>query len=161
MIKGLNKNERQIIWRKLHPIDKELLHCAINCNRTFIVNRKTIAYATQYGYLELLQFMRPYKIRSSELHEAAFQGYLDTLKWIENEKNLCKYEIFFPSICNGAIKGGQTNILDYIKTRGYDIGIHSTSCVLGGIKPQIRIWFIENGYENALKGAEIWLKYCR
>jgi hypothetical protein len=85
LLKGLNKNERQIIWRKLHPIDLQLLHCAICPTREM---PKFVPYAMINGFMNLLESIQYSSILWSDLvYNVAFNGHVDVLKWIKSDSH--------------------------------------------------------------------------
>ena len=84
LLKGLNKYERQIIWRKLHPVDFDLLRCAMNQYRIYsnYGNEEFVMYAVSYGYLELLQMGPIASIESTAVYACIVYGNVAIVKWL-------------------------------------------------------------------------------
>jgi hypothetical protein len=187
LLKGLNKNERQIIWRKLHPVDFDLLRCAMNQYRIYsnYGNEEFVLYAASHGYLELLQMGPITSIKPTAVYCAAYHGHIPVLQWVINNNRLHdngRYSHFigyaagkggqvhviewycnfigsepFYEICDGAISGGKTKILDYLKKQGYILSKHLSACIIYG-NVEIVKWLIANGItitENYIKLAAI------
>lgn len=151
---SLNKNERNIIWRKLNRNDLEMLQCAYNTHRDYPSHSSFVLYACTYGYLDLLQKIPWYQIQMSYncTEMATMYGHLHILQWVV-ENNLLQsgnwrmlgecaakhgqnhiVEWLFNclgssqelcrGICIGAIKGGHIPILELVKKYGYRIPLH-------------------------------------
>jgi hypothetical protein len=52
----------------------------------------------------------------------------------------------FYEICNGAIEGGKTNILDYLKKNRYNFDNHAFHCASYGAIEAVK-WFLSNGID--------------
>jgi hypothetical protein len=139
LLKGLNKNERQIIWRKLHPIDLQLLHCAI-CSTREMPN--FVPYAMINGFMNLLESIQYSSLWNDLVYNVAFNGHVDVLKWVKSDS---RYVFFYAR--KGAINGNQCNVLEYLQACGlYDV-IDSNSihyCVNHGNIHTLE-WFVSNG----------------
>jgi hypothetical protein len=138
LLKGLNKNERQLIWRKLHPIDLQLLHCAICSTREM---PKFVPYAMINGFMNLLESVQYSPSRDDLIYNVAFNGHVDVLKWAKINRN-----IIFHFANRGAINGGQCNVLDYLKSCGFDLmdSNHVLYCIKHGNVKTLE-WFVSNG----------------
>jgi hypothetical protein len=114
LLKGLNKNERQIIWRKLHKYDKDLLHCAIN--PSFLFNNFNhddfISYAMTHGYIDLLEMRSVYNsITSSVIYDTASYGHLDVIRWVIRKGH--RSGTYNHNIGHAAGYGGQLHIVEW------------------------------------------------
>jgi hypothetical protein len=65
---------------------------------------------------------------------------LDMVEWYST---FCGIETFY-AICNGAIQGGKTNILDYLKKNRYNFDNHTYNCAAFGAIEAVK-WFLSNG----------------
>jgi hypothetical protein len=107
----LNKDERQIIWRKLDRVDLEVLRVAHNPTYVPMVN--IAFYAAKNGYLELLQWVRNYEPSTIAdcVYTAIEHEHFNILKWLKDENLIPDYY----NICCGASQLGYLNVLKWAR----------------------------------------------
>jgi hypothetical protein len=109
------------------------------------INNFTVYNTALYGHLDVLRWV----IRKGLLrgtyddnigHAAGYGGHLHIVEWYST---FCGIETFY-AICNGAIQGGKTNILDYLKKNRYNFDNHTYNCAAFGAIEAVK-WFLSNG----------------
>ena len=108
----LNKDERQIIWRKLDRADLEVLRVAHN--PTYEPIADIAYYAAKNGYLELIKWARNHKDITYCVYPAIQYERVNILKWLKDENLIPDYI----NVCDIASQGGSLNVVKWSRLNG-------------------------------------------
>lgn len=130
MFRGsLNKDERKLIWRKLNPLDKEIVLIAHFLKKMCYLSTKEVDIAIECGYLNILQKCQVlYKYENWHLKQALQSGHFEIVKWFVNVHKLQCTKFFFRAAC-----GGNLDIIKWAFVDGKD-DIILTDIIQGGIR---------------------------
>lgn len=152
LFKGLlNKDERQLIWRKLTIYDLEMLHWAIDPNRVFIETVNFAFYATFHGYLDLIGLFNE-SFYPIICHTAIFNGQCNVLDCIKKRGYIVNENHFIFSIRSGTLDTVKWYLHNGINIDNVSLYDFVTSFNSSNI--HIFEWIVENDYGIDLIGCQ-------
>ena len=115
----------------------------------------TIRIAAKLGYIALLEWVETQRKESLQkaLLVAAYEGNLNSLKWLFESNNL---PIYNPEICEEAARGGRLEVIKWVRTWNCPYGNAATVAARNGHREVLQ-WIVANGGSTTM---ETWLEAC-